>query len=271
MLFDTAARTGHHGRRWAFPALLGVSLFSGWLLCRGAAADLPNTIARVKPSVVAVGTVEPTRAPQASYMGTGFAVGDGSLVVTNAHVVPPILDSEHREFLAVFSGTGKAARMHPATPVATDLEHDLTLLRIGGKPLPPLTLGDSGSVREGDSAAFTGFPIGMVLGLYPVTQHAIVSSITPIAIPVHSTQELNSNMVRRLQTPFSVFQLDAIAYPGNSGSPLFDPESGKVIGVINAVFVKGTKENALSQPTGISYAIPGNYVRALLRRAGQTR
>jgi S1-C subfamily serine protease len=63
-----------------------------------------------------------------------------------------------------------------------------------------------------------------------------------------------------------VFQLDGTAYPGNSGSPLYDPETGLVYGVINMVFVKGTKEAALSNPSGITYAIPGTYIRGLLER-----
>ena len=52
------------------------------------------TIERIKPSIVAVGTFEPTRNPQFSFAGTGFAVGDGSLIATNAHVLPKVLDSE---------------------------------------------------------------------------------------------------------------------------------------------------------------------------------
>lgn len=64
-----------------------------------------------------------------------------------------------------------------------------------------------------------------------------------------------------------MFQLDAVAYPGNSGSPLYDGETGEVIGVINAVFVKGAKENALKDPTGITYAIPSRYVRTLIEQA----
>ena len=43
---------------------------------------------------------------------------------------------------------------------------------------------------------------------------------------------------------------------GNSGSPLFDTRTGEVVGILNMVFVKGTRESALSNPTGISYAIP---------------
>ena len=68
------------------------------------------------------------------------------------------------------------------------------------------------------------------------------------------------------RAPFSIFQLDGTAYPGNSGSPVYDPATGKVLGVINAVFVKGLKETAITAPSGITYAIPANYVRDLLRK-----
>ena len=61
-----------------------------------------------------------------------------------------------------------------------------------------------------------------------------------------------------------MYQLDATAYPGNSGSPVFDTESNDVIAVINKVFVKSKKENVLSDPSGITYAIQVRYVRELL-------
>jgi hypothetical protein len=47
---------------------------------------------------------------------------------------------------------------------------------------------------------------------------------------------------------------------------VYDPATGKVLGVINAVFVKGLKETAITAPSGITYAIPANYVRALLQK-----
>ena len=65
---------------------------------------------------------------------------------------------------------------------------------------------------------------------------------------------------------FEIFQLDATAYPGNSGGPLFDPNTGEVLGVMNMVLIKGTRESALSQPSGIAYAIPARFVRELLER-----
>jgi hypothetical protein len=38
-----------------------------------------------------------------------------------------------------------------------------------------------------------------------------------------------------------------------------------VIGVVNSVFVKETKEAVLEKPSGITYAIPVSFVRALLK------
>ena len=69
-----------------------------------------------------------------------------------------------------------------------------------------------------------------------------------------------------MRNPFDVYQLDVVAYPGNSGSPVYNIETGKVIGVVNSVFVKGTKESALERPSGISYAIPVKYVYDLLKK-----
>jgi S1-C subfamily serine protease len=43
-------------------------------------------------------------------------------------------------------------------------------------------------------------------------------------------------------------------------------DNGDVVGIINMVFVKGTKESAISQPSGITYAIPANFIRQLVQR-----
>ena len=139
------------------------------------------------------------------------------------------------------------------------------LLRIEGEPFPALKLANSDSVREGQTIAFTGFPIGGALGFSPVTHRGMVSSITPIALPAGNARQVNDKLIRQLKNgTFDIFQLDATAYPGNSGSPVFDVVSGEVIGVINMVFIKGTKEAALSQPSGIAYAIPANYLNQLI-------
>ena len=233
-------------------------------------ADLPQTVQRIKPAIVAVGTYLPTRSPAFRFLGTGFAVGDGQTIATNAHVIPTILDTDKRETLAIVIPQGMRGDVRSVVKLRADPTHDLAILRItAGAPLPALALQDK-TIAEGESIAFTGFPIGSALGLKPVTHRGIVSAITPISIPRGNARELNARQIRSLaNSAFSVYQLDATAYPGNSGSPMYDPDTGNVVGVLNMVFVKETKENVLSKPSGISYAIPARYLQQLLDAAGR--
>lgn len=243
--------------------IIGLSLF---LLSHAAFSDLPQVIERIKPSIVGVGTFQKMRSPAINFLGTGFVVGDGSLVITNAHVIPELLDASKNESLVILTGKSNNPEAKVAQIAKLDKEHDLALLKINGLSLPPLKIGNVDKIKEGQMLAFTGFPIGMVLGFYPVTHRAMIASITPIILPVTSTKQLSAEKIKQLnKTAFHVFQLDGTAYPGSSGSPLYDSDSGEVYGVVNLVFVKGKKESALSNPSGISYAIPANFVTELLK------
>ncbi|MDZ5633588.1 serine protease [Janthinobacterium sp. GMG1] len=232
--------------------------------CR-ADAPLAHTIARVKPSIVGVGNLQKTRTPPMNFIGTGFVTGDGLSVLTCAHVIQKLLDANPNEVIGILTGQGEVAQFRPVKVQALDTEHDLALLRLAGAPLPALALGDAATVREGQAMAFTGFPLGTLLGLHHVTHRATVSSLTPVVMPSENAQRLDVRRLAQLQkAPYTVFQLDATAYPGSSGSPLFDPETGLVYGIVNMVYIKGLKEAALSAPSGITYAIPGSYMQALL-------
>lgn len=256
-------------------------------------ADLPSLVAASRASVLPVGTFDPLANPRFGFRGSGFVVGDGNLVITNAHVLPepgtvptPQLavlsttagsaaspsalspsagDSGAGGGPARSSPTGTLAEVRRATPVQVDRARDLALLRIDGPALPALPLADADAVREGMDIALMGFPIGGVFGFSLVTHRGIVASITRVALPSAAARQLDARAVAQLREgPFEVYQLDATAYPGNSGGPVLDPRSGAVIGVVNMVLVRGTRESALSNPTGISYAIPVRFVRDLL-------
>jgi serine protease Do len=231
-------------------------------------ADTPDSISRVKPSILIVGTFKPTNSPRFSLRGTGFVAGDGNWAVTNAHVIPDGADADPDAKIVVQVRQGQNdLQMRQATVLEVDKVHDLALLRFEGPAVPAVTLRDSDTVREGQSVAFMGFPIGGALGFSPVTHRGMVSSITPIALPPANSQQLNARTISSLRSgSFDIFQLDATAYPGNSGGPMFDANTGEVLGVINMVFVKGTKESALTNPSGISYAIPAKFVMQLLQR-----
>jgi S1-C subfamily serine protease len=255
--------------------IAAVLAVAGALAADGAlSADRQANIERVRASVVAIGTFDRTRSPQFQFLGTGFAVGDGTTIVTNAHVLPPVLDPARRETLAVLlpgkyhdAKSKDEVQARDAKQIAVDPNADLALLRIGGAPMPALAIRESDTVREGQDVFFTGFPIGAVLGPFPATHRGMVSVVTPIAIPQGRASELDPAVVRRLSTgSFPVFQLDATAYPGNSGSPVYDPDTGEVIGIVNMVLVRSTKESALTQPSGITYAVPSKYLKGLIEK-----
>ncbi len=255
-------------RRTAAVAALVVTLLSAGQ-AGAAGSPLPDTIDRVRHAIVAIGTNEPTRNPSFRFLGTGFAVGDGTLVATNSHVLPMDTDVAHLEVISVAIplANGDAA-IREATIVSRDVEHDIGLLRIGGPPLAPLRFADSTKVREGETYAFTGFPIGAVIGLFPTTHHALISAITPVVLTQPTARTLDPAMIKRLRSErYPIFQLDATAYPGNSGSPMFDVETGDVIGVVNSTLVKAGKESALTQPSGISYAIPSIWFQRAVEQA----
>lgn len=238
------------------PLLAGVSY----------AAPLPDLIERLKPSVVVVGTYDKLRSPPFVMRGTGFVVGDGTLVATNAHVLPTSIDTNSGETLAILFRPGSpGAQLHMAKPHKLDSSRDLALIQIAGGALPALPLETDEAVREGQSIGYIGFPIGAALGLSPVTHRGIISAITPIVLPGANAGQLNAKVIRRLKSgSFEVYQLDGTAYPGNSGGPVFEMEKGRVIAIINMVFVKGTKESTLTQPSGISFAVPVQYLVELL-------
>ena len=229
-----------------------------------ASDDLPGTIAAVKPSVVGIGTMLPTRAPQVVFIATGFIVGDGLSVISNAHATQAARAAG--ETLGIVTGKGSQLAFRPASIATVDREHDLVHLRLTGLPLPSLRLAAAPPL-EGTSLAFTGFPMGMMLGLIPATHRATLAAVSPIALPAPTSRSLDARALRQLKSSsFEIFQLDGTAYPGNSGSPLYDPATGEVVGVINMTVLKGTREGAISSPSGISYAIPARHVAALLRQ-----
>lgn len=255
-------------------AALGVSkghtslLLLGLGVCAPAWAEVADLLPGIKPAVVGVGSFHPTASPRANLKGTGFAVLDGRHIVSCAHIFDKPLDSEKNETYAIFLGRDRQMVVRTAQMIAVDRARDLAILKIEGEPLPVLKLGDSTRVREGEQLYFTGYPIGSALGLNPSTHRAGLAARIPIFTPVAAASQLNVRALKQAGEPYEVFELDAIAYPGNSGSPVWHPDTGAVLGVVNSVYIKGVKETALTAPSGISYAIPVAYVHTLLRKVG---
>ncbi|MEP7702697.1 serine protease [Paraglaciecola sp. 25GB23A] len=231
------------------------------------ASSVSDIVTKVKPSVVGVGLYDAMSAQTHQLRGTGFAFGDGSLIATNHHVVSIVLDPKIVQYLIVFAGQGAHPTIYRAEIVAKDIEHDIAILKIAAN-LPALRLADDSVVADGNEVLLTGFPIGAVLGLYPATHRGIVAAFTPDVIPSMNSTQLSNRILDRLDKPSMIYQLDITAYPGNSGSPLYNAQNGDVIGILNKVFVKETKESVIEKPSGISYAIPVKYLRGLTLQSG---
>lgn len=227
--------------------------------------EFTKVVETITPSVVAIGLYTPIENSGNQVLGTGFVVGDGKHAVTNYHVVSKLLDPQLVQHYVVISGEGRDVKAFKAEILEIDPLHDLALIKFDGS-LPTATLAGSEMLKPGTDVAFTGFPIGAAIGLYPASHKGMVSAITPDVIPAQNSNQLTSAMLSRLEKPELVYQLDATAFPGNSGSPVYHIESGEVVGVINKVFVSQGKESALSAPSGISYAIPIVHVRTLLKK-----
>jgi S1-C subfamily serine protease len=232
-------------------------------------ADVPTLIAAARASVLPIGRLDPLASPRFAFRGTAFVVGDGRHVVTNHHVIAS--EAERTAPWALQRPLpGGAQEWRRLDLVARDAEHDLALLKLEGDALPPLKLAAGDGLREGAAVLLMGFPIAGALGFQPVTHRGMVSSIAPIVLPAANASQLGERAIAAVRRgSFDILQLDATAYPGNSGGPVLDTTTGEVVAVVNMVLTKGGREAALSHPSGISYAIPVRWVRELL--AAQTR
>lgn len=138
--------------------------------------------------------------------GSGFVVAPG-LVVTNAHVVAGI---PHPMVMA-------GSVLHPTTVLLFDPSYDLAVMRVNGLGEAPLTL-DPNQVSRGAQAAVLGFPGG---GAFDVKAAGVMAVFEAEGRDIYG-QGL---------TVRSVYEIQAVVRPGNSGGPLVEPD-GQVIGVV---------------------------------------
>jgi S1-C subfamily serine protease len=263
----SAVHAGRQRRRAlaALGALAGAPL-AGVTRAQGPGlGDVPSVVAASKPSVFAVGVYSRIQKPPFRFAGSCFAIGSG-LFVTCAHVVQS-LDPSTREVLAVAVATAEGHRVIEVRVVATRRESDLAVLEWVNPPeISVRGLRLAGAMPpEGSDIVLIGFPIGSALGLYAASHRGVVAAVVPMAIPLPTAAGLEARNVQALRgVPVEILQLDATAYPGNSGGPVIDVRTGLVVGVVSLALVKGTREAAISSPTGISYAVPVQQLAGML-------
>src|SRR5690606_11392344 len=138
-------------------------------------------------------------------------------------------------FELVRNGSDEERRTH--TIVAEDPAHDLALLCMSCEPSPAVSLrAEPELVPERPANAATRYPIALVRGMYSATQTGIVSARPPNISPQPDSRLLDAAFVTAPR--YEVYQLDMVAYPGHSGSPLYAAKTGEVVGIVNATFIK---------------------------------
>lgn len=237
----------------------------------GSAQDrFVQVVARVRPSIVAIGSYYFKDRPTAKYVGTGFVVDDGYTVVTNAHVVDSLMKRKRLDQMRVFLPDGQPVDGRNARVMAHDRFHDLSVLRFDGPQTPPLALDLDREPLQGQSVGIMGYPIGMILGLVPAAHRGVVAAVVPAVLPLPRGAKLTPQLAEAIRRPYNLYQLDLVVFPGHSGSPLFDAHTGGVIGIINKTLAGKTREHLLDQPTSIAYAVPSNWIGQLLIRSAST-
>lgn len=248
-------------------ALAAVFVLRAGSAAHAANEDLfPAVIAAARPSVVAVGSYSAKDAPSVAYAGTGFVVGDGRTVATNAHVIEAVRRRDRLGQLQVFFPDASPLAGRPATVLAEDRFHDVALLRFEGAAATPLRLDPQSVPEQGSAVGVLGYPIGVQLGLVPAAHKGVIAAVVPAVLPLPRGARLTPELAEAIRRPYDLYQLDLLVFPGNSGSPLVDAIDGRVVGIINKTLASRTREHLLSEPSGISYAVPIRWVNELLIR-----
>ncbi len=178
----------------------------------------------------------PSERREGEATGSGFVIGAGGLILTNAHVVDGATEIEVR-----FQDDKRAK----AKVLGKDRSTDIALLKVDPKDLElrPLQLGSAKNVEVGDPVVAIGNPFGL--------DRTLTTGV--VSAKAREIQGLNGFTIS------DVIQTDAAINPGNSGGPLIDG-AGRVIG-INTQIATGAGG---SGNVGIGFAVPIDTAKRLL-------
>jgi serine protease Do len=169
--------------------------------------------------------------------GSGFVVSADGYIITNAHVVRDATDitvklTDRREY--------------PAKLIGLDDRTDVAVIKIEGKDLPTVRIGDPSKLKPGQWVVAIGSPFGM--------ENSVTAGIV--------SATLRQLPDERYQ---AFIQTDVAVNPGNSGGPLFNL-NGEVVGINSQIYSQS------GGYMGLSFAIPidiANDVREQIVKTGR--
>jgi S1-C subfamily serine protease len=204
-------------------------------------------VRQVTPAVVNITSRVPSAGvfgggTTSSAVGTGFIVESDGVILTNQHVI------ENASDITVTLSDGSQLA---ASVLATDVPHDLAVLKVDAQNLPTVTLGDSSQVVMGERVVAIGYALDLQGG--PTVTSGIVSSLARTI----QMQDPSSGLQGSVRTYRDVLQTDAALNAGNSGGPLVTLD-GRVV----AVNAAGS-----AQAENIGFAIAIDVAKPLIAQA----
>ncbi|MEK7626885.1 MAG: trypsin-like peptidase domain-containing protein [Patescibacteria group bacterium] len=147
--------------------------------------------------------------------GSGFIISADGMILTNKHVVA--------DTAAEYTVVTNSGKKYDAKVLARDPMQDLAVLKIEATDLPVVALGNSDTLKLGQTAIAIGNSLGEFRNTVSV---GVISGLsrTITATGASIGTEIISNVI----------QTDAAINPGNSGGPLLNLK-GEVIGINTAV------------------------------------
>src|SRR6185295_6538510 len=186
-------------------------------------ASVAELVKKARPSIVLI--TMSGRESTDNRLGTGFVISADGLIATNFHVI-----GESRP-IAVQTSDGKKLAVTEVR--AWDRNLDLAVLKVDGKDLPALELGDSTKLEQGAPMVALGNPYGL--------KNSVVGGV------ISEVREMEGRRMLQLAMPVE---------PGNSGGPVLDGQ-GKVVGIV-------TLKSLVQQ--NIAFAVEVNALKPLLEK-----
>jgi S1-C subfamily serine protease len=193
----------------------------------------------VMPGIVSIQVV----GDQGGSLGSGIVYDDQGHILTNYHVVEGAKQLEV-DFTSGYKIYG--------TVIGTDLDSDLAIVKVDApaSELHPLPLGDSSTLKVGQTVVAIGNPFGL-------SGTMTTGIISALGRTLDSQRDAPSG---GFFTAGDIIQTDAAINPGNSGGPLFNL-NGEVIGINRAI--RTTNFTSTGEPvnSGIGFAVAINIVK----------
>lgn len=243
---------------------------------------------KIKPSIVAIVKRISSNPDFPDIIGTGFIAREDGLIITNNHVIEVIKKLPRRKgspedewpikvmYLENIPNKGMASAFFEVEGIGTLAREkpveghyygadvpDVGFVFVKVKGLPTLELETSVEVQEGDEVFISGFPLGTttlrapgwIHQINPVLQRGIVSAMQPFPC----------------EKPHGLL-IDVVAQGGSSGSPIFNPKTGKVAallfaGIPETKAIRLTKDIAVpyTYGTALTLSIPAYIIDELMK------